>query len=57
LKGVNEMGFFGMIASMLLGIFFIAFGISCRKHKGCSIILIALGIIFVLFSIYLGFPK
>ena len=51
------MGFFGMIASMLLGIIFIAFGISCRKHKGCSIILIALGIIFVLFSIYLGFPK
>ncbi len=51
------MGFFGMIASMLLGIFLIVFGISRRKHKVLPIILIALGIVFVLFAIYLGFPK
>ncbi len=51
------MGFLGMIASMLLGVFFIAFGISRRKHKGWPIILIALGIVLVLFAIYLGFPK
>ncbi len=51
------MGFFGMIASMLLGIFLIAFGISRRKHKVWSIILIVLGIVLVLFAIYLGFPK
>lgn len=51
------MVFFGMIASMLLGIFLIVFGISRRKHKVLPIILIALGIVFVLFAIYLGFPK
>ena len=41
------MGFLGMIASMLLGIFLIMFGISRRKHKVLPIILIALGIVFV----------
>ena len=51
------MGFFGMIASMLLGIFLIVFGISRIKHKVLPIILIALGIVFVLFAIYLGLPK
>lgn len=51
------MGFFVMLASMLLGVFFIAFGISHRKHNRWHIILIALGIVFVLFAIYLGFPK
>lgn len=51
------MGFFAMVVSMLLGIFFIIFGISRRKHKGCSIILIALGIVFVLIAVYLGLPK
>lgn len=51
------MGFFGMIGSMLLGVLLIAFGISRRKHKVLPIILIALGIVFVLFAIYLGFPK
>ena len=38
------MGFFGMIASLLLGVFFIAFGISRRKQKVLPIILIALEI-------------
>lgn len=51
------MGFFAMIASMLLGIFFIVLGISRRKHKGWSIILIALGIVFAFIAVYLGLPK
>lgn len=51
------MGFFAMIASMLLGILFIVIGISRRKQKGWSMILIALGIVFVLIAVYLGFPK
>ena len=48
------MGFFAMIASMLLGILFVVIGISRRKQKGWPIILIALGILFVLIAIYLG---
>ena len=51
------MGFFAMIASMLLGILFVVIGISRRKQKGWPIILIALGILFVLIAIYLGWPK
>ena len=51
------MGFFAMIASMLLGILFVAIGISRRKQKGWPIILIALGIVFVLIAVYLGGPK
>lgn len=51
------MGFFLMIISMLLGIFFIAFGINRRKNNRWHIILIALGIAFVLFAVYLGLPK
>ena len=57
MKGENEMGFFGMIASLLLGVFFIAFGISRRKQKVLLIILIALGVVFVLIALYLGWPK
>lgn len=51
------MGFFAMIASMLLGILFVVIEISRRKQKGWPIILIALGILFVLIAIYLGWPK
>ena len=51
------MGFFAMVASMLLGIFFIALGIARKKHKWWSILLIALGIVFVLIAVYLGLPK
>lgn len=51
------MGLFVMIISMLLGIFFIAIGISRREHKRWRIILIVLGIVFVLIAIYLGLPK
>ncbi|MCI6709038.1 MULTISPECIES: hypothetical protein [Clostridia] len=51
------MGFFAMIASLLLGIFFVIMGISRRKQKGWPIILIVLGIVFVLIAVYLGWPK
>lgn len=51
------MGFFAMIASMLLGILFVVIGISRRTQKGWPIILIALGIAFVLIAVYLGWPK
>ena len=51
------MGFFAMIVSMLLGILFVTTGISRRKQKRWSIILIVLGIVFVIFAVYLGFPK
>jgi hypothetical protein len=51
------MGLLIMLISMLLGIFFIAFGISRKESKRWHIIFIALGIVFVLFAIYLGFPK
>ncbi len=51
------MGFFIMIISMLLGLFFITSGIIRRKSNRWYIILIALGIVLVLFAIYLGFPK
>lgn len=57
LKGGNKMGFFAMIISMLLGIFSIGFGIYRRKSNRWHIILIALGIVFILFAIYLGLPK
>jgi uncharacterized membrane protein HdeD (DUF308 family) len=46
-----------MIASMLLGILFVAIGISHRKKKGWPIILIALGTVFVIIAVYLGWPK
>ena len=51
------MGFFAMIASMLLGMLFVVIGISRRKQKGWPVILIALGIVFVLIAVYLGWPK
>lgn len=51
------MGFFAMIGSMLLGILCIALGMRNRKKHCLNIILIPVGIAFVLFAIYLGFPK
>lgn len=51
------MGFFVMVASMLLGVLLIAFGILHRKQKGWPIILIVLGIVFILIAVYLGWPK
>ena len=51
------MGFFAMIVSMLLGIFFIVVGIFRRKSNLWYIFLIVLGVVLVLFAVYLGFPK
>lgn len=51
------MGFFAMAVSMLSGIFLITLGISRKKHKGWAIILIALGTVFVIISVYLELPK
>ncbi|SJZ92683.1 hypothetical protein [Garciella nitratireducens] len=51
------MGFLLMIISILLGIFFIVFGISHRDSNHWHKISIVLGTVLVLFAIYLGFPK
>ena len=51
------MGFILMVISMLLGIFSICIGIFRREHKRWHIILIVLGIIFIMFAIYLGLPR
>lgn len=51
------MGFLIMTISMLLGIFFIAFGISRTKSKRWHITFIVPGIVFVLSAIYLALPK
>jgi len=51
------MGFFLMVISMLIGIFLIAFGISHRVSKFWYKISIVIGIVLVLFAIYLGLPK
>lgn len=51
------MGFLLMIISMLLGIFFLVFGISHRDGNRWHKIFIALGTVLVLFALYLGFPK
>lgn len=56
-KGENKMGFYVMIFSMLIGIFLIALGIIRRKRNSWYKILIAVGVLLVLFAIYLGFPK
>ncbi|WP_179853670.1 hypothetical protein [Lactobacillus apis] len=51
------MGFYVMIFSMLIGIFLIASGIIRIKRNSWYKILIAVGVLLVLFAIYLGFPK
>lgn len=51
------MGFFLMIISILLAIFFISIGIFRKEHKRWNIILIVLGIVFILIAIYLGLPR
>ena len=45
-----------MIASMLVGIFFVIFGMNRRKDNRWRIIFIAVGVVFVLIAVYLGFP-
>ena len=42
---------------MLIGIFLIALGIIRRKRNSWYKIWIAVGVLLVLFAIYLGFPK
>ena len=51
------MGFYVMIFSMLIGIFLIALEITRRERNIWYKILIAVGVLLVLFAIYLGFPK
>lgn len=51
------MGFFLMVISMLLGIFFIAIGVCYRKSKRWYVFSIVLGVVFVLFAVYLALPK
>ncbi len=51
------MGFFAMILSMIVGLFFIIFGIYRIKKSVVIKMLIPLGVGLVIFSIWLGFPK
>lgn len=54
------MGFFAMLFSMILGVFLIALGTSRMKNKKSRlwmIVVIAIGIVLVLFAIWLGLPK
>lgn len=51
------MGFLIMILSILLGVFLVIFGIAHRNRSHWHKISIALGIVLVLFAIYLGLPK
>lgn len=54
------MGFFAMVFSMIIGVFLIALGISHKKSKKSSlwnIVVIVIGIVLVLFAIWLGLPK
>ncbi|MBZ4666730.1 hypothetical protein [Mahella sp.] len=54
------MGFFVMIFSMIIGVFLIALGISLKKSKKSSfwnIVVSVIGIVLVLFAIWLGLPK
>ncbi|RAI82464.1 exosortase [Macrococcoides goetzii] len=51
------MGFIAMIFSMILGIFLTFVGFIKRHQNFYYKILIGLGILFILFSIYLSLPK
>lgn len=51
------MGFFVMVLSFLLGIFFVVLGITNKKGKARKILFTIIGIVLVLFAIYLGLPK
>jgi ABC-type dipeptide/oligopeptide/nickel transport system permease component len=54
---MNKMGFFAMIMSFILGIFFTILGASRRKRNVLYKFLIVLGIILILFAVYLASPK
>lgn len=51
------MGFYAMVISLLIGICLIAFGVMHRKTDAWYKLALVLGIVLVLFSVYLGFPK
>lgn len=51
------MGFLTMVMSFILGIFFTILGTSRRKRHLLYKFLLALGIILILFAVYLGWPK
>lgn len=51
------MGFFAMILSLILGIFFVTLGIFNKKGKLQKIFFSTIGIVLVLFAIYLALPK
>ena len=54
------MGFIVMVLSAIIGIFLIALGFSCIKNKKrrlWNIVAISIGIVLVLFAIWLGLPK
>ena len=51
------MGFLIMIFSFIFGIIFVSVGIGYRKKKMWSIVSSVIGILFIIFSIYLALPK
>ncbi len=54
------MGFIVMVLSAIIGIFLIAIGFSGIKNKKSrlwNIVAISIGIVLVLFAVWLGFPK
>ncbi len=51
------MGFILMIISFLLGLFLVIMGISRRKNNHWYVVSIVIGILLVLFAIYLALPK
>lgn len=54
------MGFFAMVFSAIVGIFLIVLGCSRIKNKKSKLgnaAIILIGVVLVLFAIWLGFPK
>lgn len=53
------MGFIVMVLSAIIGIFLIAIGFLVLKIKSrlWNIVAISIGIVLVLFAVWLGFPK
>ncbi len=51
------MGFWIMIFSFIFGIMLVSVGIGYRKKKMYSIVSSVIGILFIIFSIYLALPK
>lgn len=54
------MGFFAMVLSAIIGVFLIALGFSRIKNKKTkfgNVAAIFIGVVLVIFTIWLGFPK